>query len=229
MLVVVAVAATACSGDDDTGTPSSAPTVAATAASTTAAPRPPLSTLPPTTITSLTGGDPERFCASIDATFPVVLVLGNDAAAAEVPSGEVALAPVLDRPLTDLVTASPVELVDPFRAWAERNTLALEAFETTGATDEQVTAYVAAVDRELEALQVGAADETAFADLAGLVAEFGIDRAALEAAAAGFVEANGTFDEFSLVLGRAVTVDPAVQDEIGERFPCVADAVSTGG
>lgn len=227
----IALLAGCSAGDGESAGTTAAPGTAApaTTASTTAAP-PLLPTLPPTTITALTGGDPEVFCTALDTTFPVVLILGDDAARAvdAPPVGEVALAPVLAPTLADLAGAAPVELAPPFVTWVERNRLALAAFDSLDVDDARVEEYAAAVNRELQALQDGTADETAFADLTALAAEFGIDPAALAEAAARFVAESGTFDQFSLVLGRDVTIDPAVQQELGQRFPCAADAAAEG-
>lgn len=191
----------------------------------------PPTTAPPVTATTAppaVGTDEAVFCAALDAVFPLVLVLGADAERATPPVGEVALAPVLAPTLTDLARTAPTELADPFTAWAERNRLALAAFTEVETDAGRTAEYVAAVERELAAAESGQGDETAFADLAGLAEEFGVDRPALTAVAGRFVATHGTFGEFSRRLGASVILDPATEAALGARYPCLAPAADEG-
>lgn len=186
---------------------------------------------PGTTIISLTGGDPAVFCPALELSFPgsFVISLGGTDDPSGTALAEVAMAPVLAESLAALARTAPRELVGPFVLWDDRNRQALAAFEAVGAPADRVTTYVADLKAELARLQDGSSDGALFDDLAATATRYGIDRSKLVAQGSEFGRAYGSFDDFFDQLSLDITLAPAVQADLEQRFPCAADLANPDG
>jgi hypothetical protein len=187
-------------------------------------------TAPVSTIASLTGGDGARFCAAFDQTFPVLFVIGlaqadgND----QVALAEVAMAPVLDGPLSALLAAAPSELAPPYAAWKARNDQALAAFRAIGVGNQALNRYTGDVQGVLAKVEDGSGDGGGLDDPAGYASERGIDRDKLTAAAAAFGKANGTFDNLDAQLDSPLEATADIRQQITDNYPCLTDFLDEG-
>jgi|GEM_PF-4957435 hypothetical protein len=239
----------ACSSDDEPAPP---PAAAASPITTVAVTTTPALTAPPSptlplplegtvavtvpsqpgvTVTALTGGDPERFCANLELSFPASFVISlggtDDPAGAGV--AEVAMAPVLLDTLEALAASAPRELVSPFVLWDDRNRQALAAFGRVGAPADATLRFAADLRAELQRMQDGTSEGAVFDDLPAAAARYGIDAAALRREGRAFFESYGTFDEFFESFSIDLTLAPRVQQELEQRFPCTRDLATTEG
>lgn len=193
-------------------------TAPATAVASTEAPRP--------TVSAITGGDPDRFCAALDVVFPAQLLVGLAGVEGEPSEAvEVALAPAVADALASAAVTGPRELAPLYAAWSARAGRALDAFRTLGLDAEAEAAYRAALLGWLADVQSGVvAEPTARAVLDRAVA-FGAEASALTAAAAGLRQREGTLAE--LVERQASVLTPEAIATLGRDYPCL-DALAAG-
>jgi hypothetical protein len=185
-------------------------------------------TAPP--VTDIVDGNPDTFCPAVDRAVPLYYVmsigsLDGDAAAA---AYEVAVAPALSGPLTEAATSAPSVVAPPFQRWAARTALAVAAFKSAGATDAQVASFGQSYAAQIEAITDAGGSQTP-PDPIDAAAAIGIDRNRLTAAANSFVQANGTFEDFSGTLGQDVHLTPAAQQKLEQLYPCAADLTNFTG
>jgi hypothetical protein len=189
----------------------------------TTAPAPtPGSTAPPATAAA--DGDPTAFCPAVEQLIPLFYVVtigslqGSDTAAAD----EVAVAPALTTPLNTAVASAPAAVAAPFKAWADRTALALAAFKAAGASDSVTSSFGLSYAAQIDAVTSKGGTQSP-PDPVNAAVHAGVDRSRLASSATAFQAANGPFAAFAATLGQKLTLTPADEQTLEQRFPCAAD------
>ena len=162
----------------------------------------------PTVISTLTGGDPGRFCATVDDALAAATVYSEavlSEPAADVGRSDLAFAPLLIQALTPFLDTAPVELferADPLRQRAEAATATLTELGLDDATQARLAEQAAQAVNGTTPTD-GA---TLQADLLATIAEIASEED-IEAAVAALTESGG---------------DPAPQLDLGYVSPEVA-------
>jgi hypothetical protein len=196
-------------------------------AATTAPAAAPGPTAPPATAPPATAppdGDPTSFCPAVEQLIPLFYVIsigslqGSETAAAY----EVAVAPALTGPLNAAASSAPAAVAAPFKAWADRTALALAAFKAAGASDSLTSSFGQSYAAQIDAVTSKGGTQSP-PDPVNAAVRAGLDRNRLLSSATAFQAANGPFDAFGATFGQHVTLTPADEQALEQRFPCAAD------
>ena len=143
-------------GNDDEAAPTTVPTGPTTTAApgvTTTSPPETVAPLPEFTVVStLTGGDPEAFCAAFpdaNAALGAWLVGVLSSPAEEQGYADLAFGPLLDQQLGNLYDVAPEELVTLSQELRQRVTLAIEELRGLGLSDTEIGALARTVETRL--------------------------------------------------------------------------------
>jgi hypothetical protein len=204
---------------DPTAPPASA---SAPGPATTAPAAAPETTAPPAT--SPPDGDPASFCPAVEQLIPLfyVITIGSLQSSVTAAAYEVAVAPALSRPLDAAASSAPAAVAAPFKAWADRTALALAAFKAAGASDSLTTSFGQSYAAQIDAVTSKGGTQSP-PDPVNAAVRAGLDRNRLSSSAAAFQAANGPFDAFAAAFGQHVTLAPADEQALEQRFPCAAD------
>jgi hypothetical protein len=178
---------------------------------------PPTTGPPPTT--TAPAGDAGRFCAAaqrLGAIEEALTEAGGDAAVAEV-----SLSPVLAPLLDELEHTAPPELTDAFVSWRGRNAAALEELRSTGISTTQEAELTAGLEARLDGVLAGTPG-TGLVEPDVVATGYGVDRAALDAAAGRFSARTAPYAGFARRFDEAVRLDQWTLRALEATFPCVA-------
>jgi hypothetical protein len=183
---------------------------------------PPASGAPPATPPA--DGDPATFCPAVEKLIPLFYVdtIGSLQGSSTAAAYEVAVAPALSGPLGAATASAPAAVAAAFQAWAARTAQALAAFRAAGASDSLTTSFGQSYASQIDAVTNKGGTQSP-PDPVNAAVGAGVDRNRLMSAAASFQAANGPFDAFAATFGPQLTLVPAAEQTLEQRFPCAAD------
>jgi hypothetical protein len=202
--------------------PTAPPESASAGGPATTAPAPAPATTTPAT--SPPDGDPASFCPAVEQLIPLfyVITIGSLHGSGTAAAYEVAVAPALSGPLDAAASSAPAAVAAPFKAWADRTARALAAFKAAGASDSLTTSFGQSYAGQIDAVTSKGGTQSPPNPVNAAV-RAGLDLSRLSASAAAFQAANGPFDAFAASFGQHVTLAPAEEQALEQRFPCAAD------